>query len=101
MGCCVPGESGILSYGEIDHLIQTKKLTPRYNKTSQTMVLTYDDQWIGHVSTPHPGNTMLIFFFGRYENPDTIANKLKYVIKRSMPGGEFLSRTPHPARQVD
>ncbi|GLB40894.1 putative family 18 [Lyophyllum shimeji] len=62
------GTSGYLAYGEIDYLIQTKGLKPKYNATSQTMVLTYDDQWIG------------------YENPDTIANKLKYVIKRSMPG---------------
>lgn len=62
------GESGFLAYGEIDYLIQSKGLKPEFNETSQTMVIKYGDQWIG------------------YENPETIANKLKYVIKRSMPG---------------
>ncbi|KAJ7478277.1 glycoside hydrolase superfamily [Mycena latifolia] len=66
-GPCTKGE-GFLAYGEIDYLIQSRDLTPTYNATSQTMTLTYGDQWIG------------------YEDPYTIAQKLDYVLKRSMPG---------------
>jgi hypothetical protein len=54
--------------GEINYLIQSKNLEPKYNKTSQTMELVYDNQWIG------------------YENPETIAKKLDFVLKRAMPG---------------
>ncbi|EUC54050.1 glycoside hydrolase family 18 protein, partial [Rhizoctonia solani AG-3 Rhs1AP] len=66
-GPCTKGE-GFLSYGEINHLIQTRGLKPEYNATSQTMTLKYDNQWIG------------------YENPDTISKKLEFVLKRAMPG---------------
>ncbi|KAJ6597131.1 glycosyl hydrolases family 18-domain-containing protein [Mycena vulgaris] len=66
-GPCTKGE-GFLSYGEIDYLIQSRGLKPEYNASSQTMVLQYDDQWIG------------------YEDPYTIAQKLDYVLKRAMPG---------------
>ncbi|KAF9527525.1 glycosyl hydrolases family 18-domain-containing protein [Crepidotus variabilis] len=67
MGPCTGGE-GFLSYAEIDYLIQTKGLTPTYNATSKTMTLVYDNQWIG------------------YEDPTTLATKLKYVLDRTMPG---------------
>ncbi|KAF8742164.1 hypothetical protein RHS02_03328, partial [Rhizoctonia solani] len=66
-GPCTKGE-GFLSYGEINHLIKSRGLKPEYNATSQTMTLKYDNQWIG------------------YENPDTIAKKLDFVLKRAMPG---------------
>ncbi|KAJ6465504.1 glycosyl hydrolases family 18-domain-containing protein [Mycena vitilis] len=66
-GPCTKGE-GFLSYGEIDYLIQSRDLTPEYNATSETMVLQYNDQWIG------------------YEDPYTIAQKLDYVLRRLMPG---------------
>ncbi|KAG9080401.1 hypothetical protein FRC06_006634 [Ceratobasidium sp. 370] len=66
-GPCTQGE-GFLSYGEIEYLIKSKNLKPEYNSTSQTMTIKYDDQWVG------------------YENPDTIAQKLDYVLKRTMPG---------------
>ncbi|KAG8682101.1 hypothetical protein FRC11_000252, partial [Ceratobasidium sp. 423] len=66
-GPCTKGE-GFLSYGEINYLIQSRGLKPEYNATSQTMTLKYDNQWIG------------------YENPDTIAKKLDFVLKRAMPG---------------
>ncbi|KAJ7794963.1 putative chitinase, partial [Mycena olivaceomarginata] len=71
-GPCTKGE-GFLAYGEIDYLIQSRDLMPMYNATSQTMTLTYGDQWIG------------------YEDPYTIAQKLDYVLKRSMPGGKRCS----------
>ncbi|KAJ8481334.1 hypothetical protein ONZ45_g2973 [Pleurotus djamor] len=66
-GPCTKGE-GFLSYGEIEHLIQTRGLKPEYNSTSETMTLKYDNQWVG------------------YENAATIAKKLKYVLDRRMPG---------------
>ncbi|KAF8064315.1 glycoside hydrolase superfamily [Lyophyllum atratum] len=67
VGPCTGGE-GFLSYGEIDYLIQSKGLKPTYNSTSKTMTLVYDDQWIG------------------YEDASTLATKLEYVLKRTMPG---------------
>jgi hypothetical protein len=33
--------------------------------------------------------TYSFLLWKRYENPETIANKLKYVIKRGMPGGVY------------
>jgi hypothetical protein len=56
------------SSGEINHLLQSRNLEPKYNKTSKTMELIYDNQWIGN------------------ENPDTISEKLDFVLKRVMPG---------------
>ncbi|ELU38710.1 killer toxin alpha/beta [Rhizoctonia solani AG-1 IA] len=55
-----PGTPGPCTKGE--------GLKPEYNATSQTMTLKYDNQWVG------------------YENPDTIAKKLDFVLKRAMPG---------------
>ncbi|KAF8064278.1 glycosyl hydrolases family 18-domain-containing protein [Lyophyllum atratum] len=66
-GPCTDGE-GFLSYGEIDYLIQSKGLKPTYNSTSKTMTLVYANQWIG------------------YEDASTLATKLEYVLKRTMPG---------------
>jgi len=66
-GPCTGGV-GFLSYGEIDYLIQSKGLTPKYNSTSKTMTLVYENQWIG------------------YEDASTLATKLKYVLDRKMPG---------------
>ncbi|KAJ7141725.1 hypothetical protein C8R43DRAFT_954685 [Mycena crocata] len=74
-GCPLSGGTkgeGFLSYGEIDYLIQSQDLTPQYNTSSQTMVLQYDDQWIG---------VQL-----KYEDPYTISKKLDYVLKCAMPG---------------
>ncbi|KAJ8520186.1 hypothetical protein ONZ45_g2971 [Pleurotus djamor] len=66
-GPCTDGE-GFLSYGEIEHIIQSRGIQPTYNSTSQTMTLKYDNQWVG------------------YDNPATIAKKLQYVLDRRMPG---------------
>lgn len=66
-GPCTQAD-GFLSYGEIEYMIESRGLNPTYNKTSKTMTLVDGNQWIG------------------YEDATTLAQKLKYVLDRTMPG---------------